>query len=86
MKTSTRLFDAPMELVDRLDPNRKWTVKLIYKGQEKDVTIQETTSVLETAEKIWRDVPNSCRNGVCTTCAGQVILLYNSFLVRICLN
>lgn len=72
IKPSTRLFNAPIELVNRLDPNRKWTVKLIYKGQEKEVTIRETTSILEAAEKIWKDVPNSCRNGICTTCAGQV--------------
>ena len=73
-RPQTSLFEVPMELIGQLDPNQKWTVRLIYKGQEKEEVISEDTSVLEAAEKIWRDAPSSCRNGVCTTCAGQVYM------------
>ena len=31
------------------------------------------TLYLESAEKIFDYVESSCRNGVCTTCAGQVM-------------
>ena len=70
--SSTKLYDVPLELEGRLDPNKKWTVKFIYNGEEKDVEIDEGTCVLEAAEKEWDDIDSSCRNGVCTTCAGQV--------------
>lgn len=46
---------------------------MIFNGEEKIVTISEDTSVLEMGEKIFKNVESSCRNGVCTTCAGQII-------------
>eukprot|EP01035_Chromulina_nebulosa_P018176 gene18176-23834_t len=62
-----------MELTGRLDPSKKWLVKFIYKGEEKEVEITEATSFLEIGEKIFEDVESSCRNGVCTTCSGKVL-------------
>jgi ferredoxin len=72
VRLSTRLQNVPMELTGTLDPNVKWPVKLIFRGEERVIQISEATCVLEAAEKIWRDAPSSCRNGVCTTCAGQI--------------
>lgn len=38
------------------------------------VSISEGTSILHKAEKLFKGVESSCRNGVCTTCAGKVSL------------
>ena len=53
----------------------------------------EDKSMLEMGESIFDGVDSSCRNGVCTTCAGQVrvqhtdLLCYESiFAVGIELN
>ena len=46
---------------------------MIFNGEEKVVTISEDTSVLEMGEKVFKNVESSCRNGVCTTCAGQIV-------------
>mmetsp|Transcript_14723 Transcript_14723/g.13332 ORF Transcript_14723/g.13332 Transcript_14723/m.13332 type:complete len:182 (-) Transcript_14723:8-553(-) len=72
-RNSFKLLDVPLELKGKLDPSKKWTVKFIFKGEEKEVEISEGTSFLEIGEKIFDDVESSCRNGVCTTCSGQVI-------------
>jgi hypothetical protein len=69
---SIRLFGVPLELTGQLDPSKKWDVKFIYNGEEKMMSVPEDTCFLECGEKLWDDVPSSCRNGVCTTCAGQV--------------
>ena len=61
-----------MELEGQLGSTNKWTVKFIYNGEEKDVEVSEGDSILESAEGIFDYVESSCRNGVCTTCAGQV--------------
>jgi ferredoxin len=81
--TITKLHDIPMELTGQLDPNTKWNVKLIYRGEERIINISEDTSVLEAAEKLWDDAPSSCRNGVCTTCAGRVSLM---IFIYICIK
>ena len=62
-----------IELTGRLDPSKKWDVTLVYNDEEKVVNISEGQCVLECAEKTFRGVESSCRNGVCTTCAGQVV-------------
>jgi len=67
------LKDIPLELTGRLDASKKWPVKFIFKGEEKVVEVSEDTSILEMGEKIFDGVESSCRNGVCTTCAGQVV-------------
>jgi len=66
------LYDIPLELSGRLDASRSWDVKFIFNGQEKVVSVPEDTSMLEMGESIFDGVDSSCRNGVCTTCAGQV--------------
>ncbi|EWM28287.1 ferredoxin (2fe-2s) [Nannochloropsis gaditana] len=63
---------VPLELEGQLDPTKTWDVKMTYKGETKVLTVSEDTCILEAAEKEW-DVPCSCRNGICTTCAGRVI-------------
>ena len=85
---STNLHDIPLELEGRLTPGNKWTVKFIYQGEERDVEVPEDCSILESAEKIWDDIDSSCRNGVCTTCAGQVsffssVHVLNAFLYAV---
>lgn len=67
------VYDVPLELTGQLDPSKKWDVKFIYKGEEKVVSVSEDCSFLEMGEKIFDGVESSCRNGICTTCAGQVV-------------
>lgn len=69
---STKLHEIPLELTGKLDASKTWDVKFIFNGEEKIVNVREDTSILESAEKIFDGVQSSCRNGVCTTCAGQV--------------
>ena len=69
---SSQLFSAPLELEGQLNPANSWDVKFIFKGVEKVVKVPEDSSILESSEKIFDGVMSSCRNGVCTTCAGQV--------------
>jgi ferredoxin len=72
-RITTTLRDVPLELTGQLDPSKKWDVKFIFDGEEKVVSVSEGTSFLDVGEKIFNDVPSSCRNGICTTCAGQVV-------------
>ncbi len=44
---------------------------MTFNGETRMVTVPEDSSILEAAEKEW-DVPFSCRNGICTTCAAKV--------------
>lgn len=67
--------DIPLELEGQLDPSKSWDVKLIFNGAEKVISIKEDCSILEAGEKVFEGVTSSCRNGVCTTCAGQVSML-----------
>ena len=67
---------VPLELEGELDPSKSWDVKLIFNGIEKIVKVPEDTSVLEIGEKVFKGVQSSCRNGVCTTCSGQVRKVY----------
>ena len=74
-RLATALNTVPLELVGQLNPANKWEVKFIFEGEEKIVEVSEGDSILESAEKIFKGVDSSCRNGVCTTCAGKVSLL-----------
>lgn len=70
----TRSLNAvPLEIKDKVDPNKKWSVKFILNGVEKEAVVSETTSLLEAAEKLYKNAPYSCRNGVCTTCAAKIV-------------
>ena len=69
----TPLVDAAIELTGRLDPSKNWDVTLVLNGEEKVVSISEGQSVLECAEKQFKGVESSCRNGVCTTCASLLL-------------
>lgn len=71
-RKSTKLMDVPLELEGQLDPSKSWPVKFVFNGVEKVITVSEGTSFLEAGEGNFDDVPSSCRNGVCTTCSGQV--------------
>ena len=64
---------VPLELEGQLTPGNKWEVKFIFKGEEKVVEVREDDCILESAEKIFDGIESSCRNGVCTTCCGQVV-------------
>lgn len=72
LRKSNKLYDVPLELEGKLDPQKKWMVKFVFNGESKEVLVSEGTSALETGEKIFKGVESSCRNGVCTTCAGKV--------------
>jgi ferredoxin len=69
----SKLRAVPLELEGQLDPSASWEVKFILDGVEKVATVSEGDSLLESAEKLFDDVPSSCRNGVCTTCAARVV-------------
>lgn len=66
------MMSVPLELEGQLDPLKSWEVKLIFNGSEKVVSVPEDCSMLEAGEKYFSGVNSSCRNGVCTTCSGQV--------------
>lgn len=72
VRHSAYLRAVPLELEGQLDPTKKWKVKFVYKGETKEVEMSESSSALEVGESLWDDVDSSCRNGVCTTCAGRV--------------
>lgn len=69
----TALNAIPLELEGQLNSANKWEVKFIFNGVEKVVLVPEDSCILDSAEKIFDGVDSSCRNGVCTTCAGQVM-------------
>ena len=71
-RRSTLLREVPLELTGQLDSSKTWDVKFVYKGQEKVLNVREDTSILESVERVFDGIQSSCRNGVCTTCAGQV--------------
>jgi ferredoxin len=62
----------PLELTGQLDETKSWPVKYMFDGQEKTVDVPESMSLLEFAETIFEDVPFSCRNGICITCAAKI--------------
>mmetsp|Transcript_33708 Transcript_33708/g.34337 ORF Transcript_33708/g.34337 Transcript_33708/m.34337 type:complete len:174 (+) Transcript_33708:145-666(+) len=67
------LHEVPLELTGQLDPEKKWTVKFLHNDEEKELEVNEDTSLLEAAEKYFSDAPSSCRNGVCTTCSAKIL-------------
>lgn len=71
--TATRLHSVPLELEGKLTPGNEWEVTFIFEGEEKKVKVPEDRSILESGEEIFDGVDSSCRNGVCTTCAGLVV-------------
>ena len=73
-QANSALRDVPLELDGKLDPSKSWPVKFLFRGEEKVIQISEDTSFLEAGERNFKGVQSSCRNGVCTTCAGQVII------------
>ena len=84
LRTPSRLMmSVPLELEGQLDPTKSWEVKLIFDGKEKVVNVPEDCSMLEAGEKIFDGVNSSCRNGVCTTCSGQVYIRLFYSLVNI---
>lgn len=74
-RVPSQLRDVPLELEGQLDPSRKWDVTFRFNGEEKVVSMPEDMSALEMGESIFDGVDSSCRNGVCTTCAGRVSMV-----------
>ena len=73
--SKSKLNVMPLELKGQLNPSKSWPVKFLLNGVEKIIDVSEGTSLLEAGETIkeFDDVPSSCRNGVCTTCAAKII-------------
>ncbi|CAM9409640.1 unnamed protein product [Discosporangium mesarthrocarpum] len=71
--STSPMMAVPLELEGKLDPSKSWEVELELDGESKTLSVPEGTSVLEAAEKVFDDPPSSCRNGVCTTCAGFIL-------------
>lgn len=69
------MMSVPLELEGQLNPSKVWEVKLLFNGKEKTVLVPEDESILEAGEKVFEGVNSSCRNGVCTTCSGQVVAI-----------
>lgn len=80
---SKALYVVPLEIKGKVDASKKWDVKFILNGVEKVATVSETTSLLEAAEKLYKDAPYSCRNGVCTTCAAKIVAGRSSVLLAV---
>ena len=59
----TLLHTIPYELVGKLDPTKSWPVKFVYEDKEVEAIAPESLSLLEVGEKIFKDLPSSCRNG-----------------------
>lgn len=77
LSMSTPTYKVPLELQSKIDPSRTWDVTFIWKGQEKVVNVPEALPLLTSGNKIFNDeLPFSCLNGVCMTCACQVEFLY----------
>ena len=63
----------PLEIQDKIDPKRSWDVTFIFNGVEKTVNVPEGVPVLTSGNKVFNnELPFSCLNGVCMTCACQV--------------
>eukprot|EP00640_Fibrocapsa_japonica_P007027 CAMPEP_0113933520 /NCGR_PEP_ID=MMETSP1339-20121228/548_1 /TAXON_ID=94617 /ORGANISM="Fibrocapsa japonica" /LENGTH=168 /DNA_ID=CAMNT_0000934805 /DNA_START=95 /DNA_END=601 /DNA_ORIENTATION=+ /assembly_acc=CAM_ASM_000762 len=63
---------VPVELEGQLNPANKWDVSITFNGETKVITVPEDQNILEASEELFGDVPCSCRNGICTTCAAMV--------------
>ena len=52
-----------------------YKVRLLNEAEAVDQTINVPTDkfILETAETEGMDLPNSCRQGVCSTCTGKLV-------------
>lgn len=49
------------------------TVTLVEDDEETELTVDEEETILEAAEAVDVDIPNSCRAGACTNCVGRVL-------------
>jgi len=59
----TQLNTVPLELLGQLDASKSWPVKIIFEGKVVETMAPESVSLLEIGEKVFREVPSSCRNG-----------------------
>jgi ferredoxin len=50
-----------------------YTVELHHQGTTHTLQVPEDKTILEIAEITGLDLPSSCRAGVCTTCAAQIL-------------
>eukprot|EP01036_Dinobryon_divergens_P029025 gene29026-38071_t len=66
-------MSVPAELEGQLNPANSWEVKLVFNGKEKIVHVPEDCSMLEAGENAFDGVNSSCRTGICSTCAAQVV-------------
>lgn len=77
---SMSLNDNSFQSTHQFDPAKMWDVKFIFNGEEKTIPVSEDSSLLESAETIFDDVPFSCRKGICANCAGKVRKIFIVFI------
>ena len=64
IRFKTHLHTVPLELLGQLDTSKSWPVKLIFEGKVIETIAPESVSLLEIGEKVFKEVPSSCRNGI----------------------
>lgn len=53
--------------------SKTYTVQIHHQGQTHILEVPENQTILAKAEAAGLDFPSSCRAGVCTTCAAQIL-------------
>jgi ferredoxin len=50
-----------------------YQVEIIHQGQTYKIQVPEDRKILEVADELDLNLPNSCLAGVCTTCAAKIL-------------
>ncbi len=52
---------------------KTYTIEIHHQGTTHTIEVPEDKKILEAAYAAGIDLPNSCKAGVCTTCAAQIL-------------
>ncbi|MGE5656046.1 MAG: 2Fe-2S iron-sulfur cluster-binding protein [Actinomycetota bacterium] len=53
--------------------SKTYTVEFLHQGKSHTIEVPEDKHLLQAAQAVGIDLPNSCNAGVCTTCAGKIL-------------